>query len=177
MRSVAWLALLAVTAPALAVPAQAAPQLTSRYSRLDRCTVLERNKDEGGWSVQRCPGLAGYRLRRTEGDLRENLIVELPGGGEANLKLGEVTGKGGFSSLGDTAEWRGRGRGGAFRPESLIVRFVVVEDAERPERPTSYLLVVALGRRPCVIGIVPPGANQNARSRRLADAAGPCLAA
>lgn len=170
--------LLVLALSAAATPsAQAAPGPVSRYTRMDRCTVLERNEDEGGWSVERCPGLAGYRLRRTEGDLRENLIVELPGGGgEADLKLGEATGKGGFSSLGDTVEWRGRGRGRTFRTEALILRFVVVEDPDRPERPNSYLLVVSLaGRDSCIAALVPPGPGQNARARMRADAPGRCL--
>lgn len=168
---------LVLTLSAVAIaPAQAAPGPTSRYTRLDRCTLIERNEDEGGWSIERCPGLAGYRLRRTEGDLRQNLILELPGGGEADLRLGEVTGKGGFSSLGDTVEWRGRGAGRAFRPEALILRFVVVEDAERPERPTSYLLAVRLvGRRSCVTAVVAPGRVHNGRARRAADGARSCL--
>lgn len=177
MTASARLACLAALA-ATALPAEAAPGPVSRYTHIDNCRTIERNEDEGGWSVQRCPGLAGYRLRRTEGDLRENLIVELPGGGEANLKLGEVTGKGGFSTLGATVEWRGRGAGRAFRPEALIVRFSVVEDAERPERPTSYLLAVRLaGRRSCVIAVVPPGPVQNGRARRQADAPGRCVRA
>jgi hypothetical protein len=161
---------------ATAASAEAAPGRTQRYTRLDHCRTVERNEDEGGWSVRRCPGLAGYRLRRTEGDLRENLIVELPGGGEADLRLAEATGKGGFSSLGDTVEWRGRGWGPAFRPHALILRFVVVEDAERPERPTSYLLAVRLaGPRSCATAIVPPGPGQNAAARRLADTGDRCL--
>jgi hypothetical protein len=168
---------LLLTLTAIAAPqAQAAPERSQRYTRLDHCRTLERNEDEGGWSVQRCAGLAGYRLRRTEGDLRESLILELPGGGEADLRLAEATGKGGFSSLGETVEWRGRGKGRTFRPDAMILRFIVVEDPDRPERPTSYLLAVRLaGRRSCVTALVPPGAGQNARARTVADRTERCL--
>ena len=171
------LSALALGLTALATqPAEAAPGRTQRYTRMDHCRTLERNEDEGGWSVQRCPGLAGYRLRRTEGDLRQNLVIELPGGGEADLRLGEVTGKGGFSSLGEMVEWRGRGSGARFRPDSLILRYVVVEDPDRPERPTSYLVAVRLaGRRSCVTALVAPGRTQNAQTRALADRERQCL--
>lgn len=161
--------------------AHAAPQRTSQYTRTDKCRTVERNDEEGGWSVQACPGLAGYRLRLTEGDLRQNVVVELPRtgrgrGGERNLALAEATGSGGFSSIGATVEWRGTGRGRAFRPDALILRYAVVEDAERPERPTSYLVTVSLAnRQPCVTAKVPPGPAQNARARAIADRPGRCL--
>jgi hypothetical protein len=162
---------------ALAVPtAAAAAPLTSQYTRIDTCRTVELNEDEGGWSVQLCPGLAGYRLRVTEGDLRQNVVVLLPRGGERSLALSEATRSGGFSSLGPTVEWRGRGAGRAFRAEALILRYSVVEDAERPERPTSYLLTVSLAhRRPCVTAKVPPGPAQNERARRIADGPASCL--
>lgn len=161
--------------------AAAAPQRTSQYTRTDKCRTVERNEEEGGWSVQACPGLGGYRLRLTEGDLRQNVVVELPrrgghSGGERSLALAEATGSGGFSSIGASVEWRGTGAGQAFRPDALILRYIVVEDAERPERPTSYLVTVSLAnRRPCVTAKVPPGPAQNDRARAIADAPGRCL--
>lgn len=152
------------------------PANTVGYTRIDKCRTVELNVEEGGWSVQLCPGLGGYRLRVTEGDLRQNVVVLLPGGGERSLALSEATRSGGFSSLGSTVEWRGRGAGRAFRPEALILRYSVVEDAEHPERPTSYLLTVSLAnRRPCVTARVPPGPGQNERARRIADRPAPCL--
>lgn len=159
-----------------AAQASAAPQRTSQYTRTDKCRQIESNADEGGWSVQACPGLAGYRLRLTEGDLRRDVIVELPGRGERSLALAEATGSGGFSSIGARVEWRGNGAGRAFRPDALILRYSVVENAERPEAPTSYLLTVSLAnRRPCVTAKVPPGPAQNERARAIADGAMRCL--
>ncbi|MGN6357149.1 MAG: hypothetical protein ACTHLU_06675 [Novosphingobium sp.] len=157
----------------------AAPERALLYTRIDKCRTLELNQDEGGWSVQLCAGLAGYRLKVTEGDLRQNVVVLLPHGGERSLGLSEATRTGGFSSLGPVVEWRGRGRGRAFRPDALILRYAVVEDAEHPEhpeRPTSYLLTVSLAnRRPCVTAKVPPGPGQNERARRIADGPAVCL--
>lgn len=174
MRFVASLAVLSLLTAA-------APPRSQQYTRLDKCRTVEVNEEEGGWAVQLCPGLAGYRLRVTEGDLRQNVVVLLPAGdggkgAERSLALAEATGSGGFSSLGPVAEWRGRGAGRAFRPDALILRYNVVEDAEHPERPTSYLLTVSLaGRRPCVTAKIAPGPGQNARARALADRPLPCL--
>ncbi|MDB5724430.1 MAG: hypothetical protein JWQ16_1184 [Novosphingobium sp.] len=164
-------------APTHAAPA---PERTSQYTRTDKCRQIEFNEDEGGWSVQRCPGLAGYRLRLTEGDLRQNIVVELPRGGERSLDLAGTTGSGGFSSIGPTVEWRGprtgTGTARAFRPDALILRYAVVENQDHPEQPTSYLLTVSLAnRRPCVTAKVPPGPGQNDRARSLADAPMRCL--
>jgi hypothetical protein len=171
------LTLAAVLATAIApMSASAAPQRVSQYTRTDHCRTIERNDDEGGWSVQACSGVAGYRLRVTEGDLRQNVIVELPGRGERSLALAEATGSGGFSSIGPRAEWRGTGAGRAFRPDALILRYDVVEDPERPERPTSYLLTVSLAnRRPCITAKVPPGPAQNTQARAIADRPRRCL--
>lgn len=149
---------------------------TYQYTRTDKCRTLEVDAEEGGWSVQLCPGLAGYRLRVTEGDLRQNVVVLLPGRGERSLALAEATGSGGFSSVGPVVEWRGTGQGRGFRPDALILRYVVVEDAEHPERPTSYLLAVSLAnRRPCITAKIPPGPGQNERARAAADRPGRCL--
>lgn len=169
-----FLVIAVLTVPAGAATAAALP--TSQYTRIDKCRTVELNEEEGGWSVQLCPGLAGYRLRVTEGDLRQNVVVLLPRGGERSLALSEATQSGGFSSLGSTVEWRGRGAGRGFRPAALILRYSVVEDAEHPERPTSYLLTVSLAnRRPCVTAKVAPGPNQNERARRIADGPASCL--
>lgn len=166
---------LIIAALLLPTAAAAAPRV-SQYTRTDKCRTIELNEDEGGWSVQLCPGLAGYRLRVTEGDLRQNVVVLLPRGGERSLALSEATQTGGFSSLGPTVEWRGTGTGRSFRPDALILRYSVVEDAEHPERPTSYLLTVSLAdRRPCVTAKVAPGPGQNERARRIADGPAACL--
>lgn len=159
-----------------AVPAQAAAPRSYQYTRTDKCRTLEMNAEEGGWSVQLCPGLAGYRLKVTEGDLRQNVVVLLPGQGERSLALAEATGSGGFSSVGPVVEWRGTGQGRTFRPDALILRYSVVEDPDRPERPTSYLLAVTLaGRRPCITAKIAPGPGQNERARAAADRPGRCL--
>jgi hypothetical protein len=164
-----------LVAPALAQAAPASGR-TSQYTRTDKCRAVEFDEDEGGWSVQRCPGLAGYRLRLTEGDLRQNIVVELPRGGERSLDLAEATGSGGFSSIGASVEWRGKGAGRAFRPDALILRYAVVENQDRPEQPTSYLLTVSLAnRRPCVTAKVSPGPGQNDRARAVVDGPMRCL--
>lgn len=147
-----------------------------RYTRLDKCRVIESTTAEGGWYSAECPGPAGYALRHTEGDLRQNIVVVPPQGEETSLALSEATRRGGFSRLGETVEWRGTGEGEGFRPDALILRFFVIEDPEQPRQETSYLLPVSLGSdKPCVAAMVPPGAGQNERARRIADGAMKCL--
>lgn len=157
------------TVSAAASPAAASHRL-SRYSKLDGCATLEENAEEAGYVLQRCPGLAGYGLLVTESDLRQNITVVSPGGGKQSLDLIEAVGSGGFNHLGQTVEWRGEERGGAFRPDVLIVRFTVSENPEAADDQTSYLIVASLaGGKPCVVGSVRPGAQQNEKARAIAD--------
>ena len=119
-----------------------------------------------------CPGPAGWAVRVTDSDARQNLIVVPPEGTEDSLELSRIGG-GGFSSLGETAEWRGPA-GEPFVPDSLIVRYRVAEKPY-PEPETSYLLAVDLRARPCVVARVAPGPAQNDIARARADDPGACL--
>lgn len=146
-----------------------------RYTRLTGCTLTRSAPEEAGFFEHECPGEGGYRLRHVEADLRENLLVLAPGGGEHSLGLPALA-AGAFSSTGDTVEWRGETSAGGFAPTALIVRQSAVEDPD-PEVPEmSYLVVAKLAPTPCVIARVPPGPDQNERARAAADKGGDCLA-
>ena len=161
-------------APAHALPAPEndVPGRAYRHTSLAGCEVVREEHEEMPFVETLCPGPAGWALRVTDSDARQNLVVVVPGGLEASLELSRIGG-GGFSSLGETAEWRGPA-GPDFAPDSLIVRYNVVEDPESNVE-VSYLLPVRLAQAPCVIGKVAPGAAQNARARDIADAGGTCL--
>lgn len=151
----------------------AGAQVTSRYTDLSdtKCKTLESNPDEGGSYLGECPGVAGYKLHLIEGDLRQTIDVVAPGG--KKFELGFWRFFGGFSAVGEKAEWRMRGR----RPMALIVRLNVNENPEAPEKRNSYLLVAKISAtRACVTDIVRPRRSQNAEARRLADrsAGKPC---
>lgn len=168
-------------APTLAAPS-ASPSAAdngrvSQFTRLDDCRLLKRSQPgEGDFSDHACPGLAGYAIKLSEDDLRQNLWVTPPGGGEQSLKLSEATRSGGFTRLGDTLEWRGEGEGKAFRPDGLIVRYFVVENPDTPGKETAYLLAISLaGAKPCVTTKTPPGPAQNERARAAADGKRSCL--
>lgn len=85
--------------------------------------------------------------------------------------------RGAFSSFGRTAEWRGqdvsREVGGHFEPDAMIVRYDYAENPH-PAPETSVLLVVRLGRDPCILEAVPPGPGQNDSARRIADSGRDC---
>jgi hypothetical protein len=157
------------------VPASAAdPEPQSRYTDLRECRVMESQEDEGGYSRSSCAGLGGYKLEVIDADARENIIVITPKGQKHSLQLPGRLG-GGFSSLGDTIEWRGRIEGESLRPTAMIARYKVVEDPNQPERPTSYLLAISLSGTPCLTAEVAPGPNQNERARAAADGKLSCL--
>lgn len=153
----------------------APPEIAGRayhYTSLAECKVVREEREEMPFVETLCPGPAGWALRVTDSDARQNLIVVPPDGRDASLELSRIGG-GGFSSLGETAEWRGP-TGSDFKPNALIVRYRVAENPP-PEPETAYLLVVDLAPRPCVVARVAPGPAQNDIARARADDPGACL--
>lgn len=145
-----------------------------RHTSLTDCELIRSAPEEGGFYEHECPGEGGYRLRKTESDLRENIVVLTPGGGEHSLRLPALA-NGAFSSVGDTVEWRGETDRGSFAPAALIVRQSVMEDPDPAVPEVSYLVVAKLGAAPCVVARIGPGPDQNGRAREAADAVGRCL--
>lgn len=119
-----------------------------------------------------CAGPGTFTLRISDSDARQRMALIGPSNEAVALPLNRIGG-GGFSSFGQTAEWRGPS-GTPFAPDSLIVRFDVAEQPY-PAPETSYLLVARLGRDQCLVAIVPPGLGQNDSARARADAPGACL--
>ncbi|MBK7993665.1 MAG: hypothetical protein IPK14_09640 [Blastocatellia bacterium] len=64
----------------------------------DKCKTIKFD-EESSYSEQICPGVAGYKLRVIEGDLRVTINVVDPKGKEYELKMQEVMGAG-FSNIG-----------------------------------------------------------------------------
>ncbi len=155
----------------------AVPARTSRFSKTSDCRVVQSNPDEGGYFEHACAGPAGYSLTVTESDLRQNVEVIFPDGGKANLKLSSSTQRSGFNKVGDTVEWRGNGEGANWRPDAIVLRYLV-QDKPEATTDTSYLLVVRLdGAKSCITHEVAPGTDQNDQARAIADDrdVGPCL--
>ena len=84
-----------------------------------------------------------------------------------------------FSTLGEKAEWRVKKSDGKEKPFALIVRFNVSENPDKPEKNTSYLVVVKIsGESSCITDVVKPMAEAQSKKRvDLADCFGekkPC---
>lgn len=152
----------------LLLPFVAVAQPQSKYSSLKpaKCRTVS-SSDMGG--VFRCMGLNKYTIELAEGDLRQNITLINPAGKRQDLEMWNH--KSGFSSLGDTAEWRFAKAGAS--PKALIVRYKVSEDPEDSTKITSYLAVIKISpQKTCVIDYVAPGAKQNETARSIADASG-----
>jgi len=141
-------------------------QNKSVYTSLaeDKCKTASVNEGMPGNYVGRCPGTGGYALEAYLDDERNSVGVVLP-----NKKVGGLDFWShfvNFSSLGDTAEWRVKGK----RPVGLIVRLTVMDRGDKPG--TSYLIVSKLSETgACITDIVKPGKNQNRTAQQLADKA------
>ncbi len=161
------------TVPPVAVSpsASASSGPTSRYTSLKDCEVTDSNEGED-WSQSHCDGPDGWALQIDYGDARDDAQLLQKGKPAKPLNLLALTG-GGFNTLGDTMEWRSPGSGAP--PAALIMRNSVVEDPERPERPTALLLVVDL-QQGCVVAQIRPQSGQNEKARAVADGPKqPCL--
>jgi len=126
------------------------------------CTLIEARREEAGYARFLCAGRGDHRLEVIEADAREDLAVRGPGEARQQLQLPSTIANGAFSTLGETVEWIGGNR--------LIVRYEIFDPDGRTAAP--HLLVVDLAADPiCVTAKVPPATDQNARARRVAEAA------
>lgn len=144
-----------------------AQKITSVYTNLDdkKCKTLESDPSGAGSYRGRCPGVGGYQLDLLEGDIRQTINVIAPG--KKTFELNFWNYYGGFSSVGQKAEWRMKGT----IPIALIVRFIVA-NAEDSTKNTSYLMVSKITKNEiCVTDVVTPGKTQNADAQKLADGA------
>ena len=150
----------------------ASAQNKSVYTTLaaKNCKTVDVNKGMAGNYSGRCNGVGGYQLDVYLDDERNSIGVVLPSRKVVGLDLWNHFGS--FSELGETAEWRMKGK----QPVGLIVR-LKVSDRGEGKPPTSYLIVSKIdGTGACVTDIVKPGKGQNARAQSLADGAStrPC---
>lgn len=145
---------------------------TSIYTSLttEGCKTLESDEEGTGWYRGLCKGTGGYSLELTEGDLRQSLIVIAPNKKRFDLNFMRVSPR--FSSIGEKAEWRMKGK----TPVALIVRYRFSSE-EDETKSVSYLIVTKLsGKESCITDIVKASKTQNAEAQKLADAAAtrPC---
>ncbi len=133
-----------------------------------KCDLITRLTEEAGYSRHRCFGVAGYRVEVVESDLRQNLELIRPDGTTTSLNLSSLVAGGGFSSLSETAEWRGAD---LRRPRTLTVRYGVNEDPDPAVAPRSYLVVIRLAAPACVVARIAPGPRQSEVARAVADSA------
>jgi hypothetical protein len=160
-------------------PVAYSQKASSVYTDLatEKCKTIESNPDEGGSYRGECKGIGGYKLEVLEGDIRQSINVISPSGEKSELNFWSTVSSG-FSAVGEKAEWRVTGTGKKANPYALIVRYNASEDPEKPEKTTSYLVVIKIdGDSACITDIVKPSKDQNVTARKLADEAAnkPCL--
>jgi hypothetical protein len=151
----------------------AAP-ISSVYTSLSGCKTVKTGHD---WSVQACRGVGGYNLQLEYDDARESITIYSPDRQKHPLELWRVV-SGGFSSVGQKAEWRVTRKKGKVVPIALIVRFNASENPEDSTKITSYLVVAKITpQKICVTDKIAPSATANQEARRAADASAdkPCL--
>jgi hypothetical protein len=152
----------------LVIPLAAFGQTKSVYTSLSS-KDCKASQDEalGENYMGLCPGFNGYALELLEGDLRQTVNVIAPNKKKYELDLwSKVSGK--FSSVGEKAEWRVKGK----KPVALILRFNANESVEDNVKNVSYLVVTKItANEACVVDIIKPSKNQNMLAQKSADKA------
>jgi hypothetical protein len=146
----------------------AAAQIKSVYTSVQTkaCRTIESTAEEGGFYRGICPGVGGYKVELTEGDIRQTLNVITPAKKNFHLKFTEYYGS--FSTVGQKLEWRVKGG----VPIALIARYNVADPTGERSTDTSYLMVSKISKAmSCVVDIIQPGRSQNEAARRSADTA------
>ena len=118
-----------------------------------------------------CRGVGDYNLKLLSDDERMSVNVIAPDSKQFELDFWGYFGN--FSSVGERAEWRIKGK----KPVAVIIRYDVADRGGDGDKRTSYLMVSKISAaQSCVVAIVKPGKNQNAQARRIADSAAnkPC---
>lgn len=135
----------------------------------EKCKLID-SSDEGGYSLQSCPGILGYKLQVEDFDARMSMLVVDPADNVYNLNYSQcITGH--FSELGNYAEWRTATVDGKEAPIAVIVR-VYSQDPENVSKHTPYLAVAKISHDEiCVTNRIKPGPKQNEEARRAADTA------
>ena len=159
-----WIALCAL---GCALPASAG-SIYSVYTKLTDCKVVEVFAESGA-SIRRCPGVAGHHLLLEDDDDRQSVTIVAPDGTRHPLRYWSVI-TGGFSTVGEQAEWRVVRSRKTARPVALIVRVHAHENPDAPNERTSYLAVARkiLGTF-CVTHRVKDSRRANAIARHAAD--------
>ena len=164
-------ALLTISAILAFAPRAEAQANASVYTDLDasKCRTITISEGPATYSVQECPGVAGYKLLVLDDDARQTVTVVAPGGVRHPLDLWHTVSRS-FSSVGAKAEWRVRRRGGKTEPLGLIIRFNANEIPDHPDKLISYLAVAKITPgKICVTDKINPGKRANAEARRAAD--------
>jgi hypothetical protein len=124
--------------------------------------------DELG-SIQECKSFANINVQVIDRDLRQSIILLREGNCYPLNFFAKVSSR--WSILGDKIEWRYR-KSDKAHPIAMIVRFKVSENLNDPDKMTSYLVVSKIGSdNICVVGKIPPQANQNQLARNMAQRA------
>ena len=170
LRGHPWLLISLVIGCAVTAAAQTNRSVYTPIGDKQCRTIKSAEAGDDGYEA-RCRGTAGYNLLLSEGDLRQNITVITPKGEEHSLDLWSVV-SGGFSSVGPKAEWRIATQNKKPVPVALILRYNVNDDAEKPDKLTSYLAVAKITPTEiCVTEKILPGPTANEDARRAADAA------
>jgi hypothetical protein len=157
-----------ITGVVIGVSTLWAGEYESSYTSIKENQCRTISTDELG-STQQCKSFANINVQVIDSDLRQSITLYRRGNLYPLNFFAKVSSH--WSMLGDKIEWRYR-KNDKAHPIAMIVRFKVSEDLNNPNKMTSYLVVSKISPdNICVVGKIPPQANQNQLARNMAQRA------
>jgi hypothetical protein len=133
------------------------------------CKLVEV-KEAGANSIQRCPGVAGFRPLVLDSDGRQSITIVTADDRKFDLNFWDVITRA-FSSLGRKAEWRVARDGAKIRLLALIVR-VNASEGVNSSQIVSHLAVTKITTdHICVVANIAGSPTAELEARRVADMA------
>ncbi len=145
-----------------------AGEYESSYTSIKANQCRTISTDELG-SIQKCKSFANINVQVIDSDLRQSITL-YRGGNLYPLNF-FIKVSSHWSMLGGKIEWRYE-KNDIAHPIAMIARFKVSEDPNDPNKMTSYLVISKITPdNICVVGKIPPQANQNQLAREMAQRA------
>lgn len=150
----------------LSLPVNA--QIKSAYTDItfEKCKLLESKATGGTMDLVECEGVDGYKLQIADSFMRGSVNVISPENEKFELNIWSYFPD--ASTIGDTAEWRMKGK----IPLAVIIPITAYKAVITSNRSSVYLIVVKISKTSaCVTDVVKAAGNQRLKARKLADAA------
>ena len=160
-------------------PDESVQAIQSRYTNLSgkSCRTIEES-DEGAYSLEKCPGIGGYKISVSYSDGRINITPICAKCPEHNIHFSQFTESYTSLEVNQKLEWLLKRQGKELVPIALVIRYNAGDGIEDTSKRPLYLMIVKMTQtETCAVAIVKADNDTNGKVKQIANAAlsKPCL--